>query len=48
MFLGTTYQNGKNIPKWQQNIPNGHYIHIPNGSEIDNIPKWQQNIPNGH
>jgi hypothetical protein len=23
-FLGATYQNGKNVPKWPQNIPNGH------------------------
>jgi hypothetical protein len=26
IFLGTTYQNGKNIPKLPQNIPNDHKI----------------------
>jgi hypothetical protein len=26
IFLGTTYQNGKNVSKWPQSIPNGHKI----------------------
>jgi hypothetical protein len=26
IFLGATYQNGKKIPEWQQNIPNGSKI----------------------
>jgi hypothetical protein len=43
IILGTTYQNGKNIPitieypKWQQDIQKGHEINKPNGHKI-NIP----------
>jgi hypothetical protein len=37
IFVDTTYQNGKNIPKWKQNIPIGHKIY-------EMAIKW----PNGH
>jgi hypothetical protein len=37
IFLGTTYQNGKNIPK-------NHKIYQMATEYI----KWPQNIPNGH
>jgi hypothetical protein len=35
IFLGTTYQNGKNVPNNQQiGIPNGHICNIPNVLKI--------------
>jgi hypothetical protein len=42
IFLGTTDQNGKNIPKWTQNIPNAHKI--PNGIRIDQMALKCTNI----
>jgi hypothetical protein len=59
-FLGTTYQNGKNIPqmatkctKWPQNVPNGRkiYQHIPLQPPPKFIPNWEfgsENKPSGN
>jgi hypothetical protein len=44
IFPGTTYQNGKNYTKWQQNIPNG-CENIPNGHEISSTSLFPPGPP---
>jgi hypothetical protein len=45
IFLDTTYQNGKNIPKYHKYIPKYHK-NIPKYHK--NIPKYHKNIPKYH
>jgi hypothetical protein len=49
IFLGATYQNGKNVPKWPQNIPNGckidemsiKFTNIFYCKTLQNLPKLE-------
>jgi hypothetical protein len=43
-FIGTTYQNGKNISNYQ-NILDGYELNLPDGRKIDQLSIRYTNIP---
>jgi hypothetical protein len=44
-FFGTTYQNGKNIPKWSQNIPNGRKMNQMGTKYTNSLHTTSQDHP---